>query len=162
MSERTESSKTSLLKNEKKQVRQHWQIVSLWLGLYDVMAVTMSYFIGLWLRFDARYTMIPEEYLFAYVKFMPIYAFVCILVFMMLRMYRTVWRFASYSELGRVAMSSLITSLFHMGAITLFFERMPISYYIFGMFIQFGLVLGVRFSYRFMLLEKNMQKLWNI
>ena len=160
MSERKENSETGFLKKGKQQLQQHWQKVSLWLGLYDVMAVTMSYFIGLWLRFDARYTMIPQEYLFAYIKFMPIYAVVCILVFMMLRMYRTVWRFASYSELGRVAMSSIITSLFHIGAISMFFERMPISYYIFGMFIQFGLVLGVRFSYRFVLLEKNRREVY--
>ena len=156
MSERKESTEESFPKKKgKKYFEQHWQKISIWLAFYDVIAVCASYFIGLWLRFDARYTMIPENYLLAYVKFMPIYAIVCLGIFMLLRMYRTIWRFASYSELGRVAMSSLITSLFHIGAITLFFERMPISYYIFGMVIQFGLVLGIRFSYRFILLEKS-------
>lgn len=156
MSERKEHAEADVPKQKgKKLVHQHWQKISIWLAFYDVIAVCASYFIGLWLRFDARYTMIPENYLLAYIKFMPIYAVVCLAIFMLLRMYRTIWRFASYSELGRVAMSSLITSLFHIGAITMFFERMPISYYIFGMVIQFGLVLGIRFSYRFILLEKS-------
>ena len=156
MTEKKQNAEEQVPKQKgKKLLHQHWQKISIWLAFYDVIAVSVSYFIGLWLRFDARYTMIPENYLLAYIKFMPIYVVVCLAIFMLLRMYRTIWRFASYSELGRVAMSSLITSLFHIGAITMFFERMPISYYIFGMVIQFGLVLGIRFSYRFILLEKT-------
>ena len=38
------------------------------------------------------------------------------------------------------------------------FGRMPLSYYIFGIIIQFVLTLGIRFSYRFVLLERKRAK----
>ena len=156
MSERKEKHEAGLLNEKgKKPFHQHWQKVSFWLALYDVIAVCASYFIGLWLRFDGRYTMIPTEYLVSYAKFVPIYAIICLLVFCLLRLYNTIWRFASYSELIRVVWSTIITTVVHTVGITVFFKRMPISYYIFGAMIQFLLILGIRFSYRFVLLERN-------
>ena len=34
-------------------------------------------------------------------------------------------------------------------------KRMPISYYFFGVIMQFGLTLGIRFAYRFVLLLRG-------
>ena len=39
-----------------KRTIEHWKIVALYLILYDVIAVNVSYFLGLWLRFDLRTT----------------------------------------------------------------------------------------------------------
>jgi FlaA1/EpsC-like NDP-sugar epimerase len=39
-----------------------------------------------------------------------------------------------------------------------FFGKMPLSYYVFGIMVQFVLTLGVRFSYRFVLLERSRQR----
>jgi len=73
-----------------------------------------------------------------------------------LKLYRSLWRFASYSELLRIILSSVITGIFHTVAITVFFRRMPISYYVMGIVFQTMFVLAVRFSYRFvLLLRKN-------
>lgn len=134
---------------------KHWHIITMWLIAYDVVAVCASYFAALWLRFDCRFSMIPEIYLNAYLGFVLIYAGICVAVFFGLRLYNTIWRFASYNELARVMTSSVITAIIHAVGITLFFERMPISYYIFGAGIQFVAVLGIRFSYRFILLERS-------
>ncbi len=123
--------------------------------IYDVIVVNCSYFFVLWLRFDGRFSMIPKEYLSAWVKFTPIYTVFCIAVFWFLRLYKSIWRFASYSELSRVVASSVITSVFHTIAITLLFTRMPVFYYIVGPIFQFLLILGIRFSYRFVLLERK-------
>lgn len=134
---------------------KHWHKITMWLMAYDVIAVCASYFAGLWLRFDCRFSMIPEHYFKACLGFVPIYAVICIVVFYALRLYNTIWRFASYNELGRVMTSTVITTIIHIVGITLFFERMPISYYLFGAMIQFVAVLGIRFSYRFILLERG-------
>lgn len=134
---------------------EHWQMIAIWLVIYDVLAVNIAYFIALWLRFDCRFSAIPSVYLKAYLYFTPIYTVFCIIIFKWLRLYRSVWRFASYSELLRTAATSVLTFLFHAIGITVLFERMPISYYCFGALIQFGLILGVRFSYRFLLLERS-------
>ena len=133
----------------------HWHKVSLYLMVYDFIAVCMSYFLGLWIRFDCRYSEITADYLMAYIGFIPIYAVICILVFYGLRLYKSIWRFASFNELSRVALSSVITAIIHTIGITVFFQRMPISYYFFGAMIQFALIIGIRFSYRFILLERG-------
>ena len=130
---------------------EHWQGISLLLGLYDVIAVNLAYFLGLWLRFDCRFSMIPQDYLTAWERFLPVYTIVCIVVFWLLKLYRSLWRFASVSELMRVFLSSAVTAAFHTVAITLMLMRMPISYYIIGAMLQFVFILGVRFSYRLLL-----------
>lgn len=133
----------------------HWHKISIILMGYDFISVCVAYFLGLWIRFDGRYSMIPKEYLNPYMKFILFYAVICIIVFASLRLYKTIWRFASYNELSRVMTSSVITSIIHTVGITVFLKRMPLSYYLFGAIIQFVLVLGIRFSYRFILLERS-------
>ncbi len=141
--------------NNKKGWRmRHWQWVTLMLAVYDVFCVNAAYFVALWLRFDLRFSAIPGRYLQAYLRFAPVYTVFCIILFVYLRLYKSVWRFASYSELARVFISSLISSVFHGVGITLFVQRMPVSYYCFGFIVQFLLILGIRFSYRFVLLER--------
>ncbi|MBR7019910.1 MAG: polysaccharide biosynthesis protein [Lachnospiraceae bacterium] len=143
--------------------KEHWIGISLFLALYDIVVVAMSYFLALWLRFDCRYSEIPAEYLSAWKHFTPIYIVLAILCFYLLRLYKSIWRFASYSELLRTIIASIITTIIHTVGITammrLLFDtftmrRMPISYYIIGAIIQFCLILGARFAYRFILMIK--------
>lgn len=133
----------------------HWKVITFLLMLYDVVAVTGAYFLALWLRFDVSFSKIGPKYFNAWMKFAPIYAVFCIVIFWVLKLYQSIWRFASYSELIRVFQSSAITAVFHGIAITVLFQRMPISYYIMGAIIQFILIIGIRFSYRFTLLLKG-------
>lgn len=139
----------------------HWQKISIYLMVYDFVAVCLAYFVGLWLRFDCRYSMIPEEYLTPYMQFTLFYAVICVVVFHFLKLYNSIWRFASYNELSRVIWSSVITAILHTVLITVFLKRMPISYYLFGAVIQFVLILAVRFSYRFILLEREKRTLYS-
>lgn len=134
---------------------KHWHMVALYLVIYDLIAVTGAYFIALWMRYDCRYTSIPNEVLMSWFKFAPIYAVFCLIVFVATRLYQSLWRFASYSELTRVVFSTVITAVFHSTFITLFFSAMPVSYHIVGAGIQFLLVLSIRFAYRFILLERS-------
>ncbi len=134
---------------------EHWQLIALLLGVYDVISVNVAFFLALWVRFDCAYTHIPEHFLLSYAKFTPIYTIFCLFVFWALRLYNSIWRFAGFSEILRVLSASAITGIFHVIAITAIFERMPIAYYIFGISLQFVACVAVRFSYRFYLLEKN-------
>ena len=134
---------------------EHWQKIAILLAIYDAIVVNLSYGITLWLRFDMHYSLIPERYLSPWMRFVPIYTVFCLIVFWILRLYRSLWRFASYSELSRVVVSSIITGSFHIIFITVFYQRMPMTYYVFGTLLQFIMVLAVRFSYRFVLLLKR-------
>ena len=133
-------------------------MISLLLIVYDLFAVEASFFIGLLLRFDFLYSAIPTKYIAIWEKMILPYGIFCIFLFWKLKLYNSIWRFASYTELLRVIVSSFLSSLYHIVVLLVFFGRMPVSYYILGTVIQFFLVLGIRFSYRFILLIRARRK----
>lgn len=69
-------------------------------------------------------------------------------------MYNSVWRFASFTELNRIFVATVVTTVFQVVGITTFYERMPGSYYIVGCITQFILTVAVRFMYRYITLER--------
>ncbi|MCR5733296.1 MAG: polysaccharide biosynthesis protein [Lachnospiraceae bacterium] len=144
------------IKTGKSRKFEHWQYVMAFLLVYDAIAVNLAYFLALWVRFDAKVKNIPEWYLTPFLKFIPIYTVFSLIVFGVLKLYRSIWRFASYRELSRSTIASVITSFFHTCLITLLYRRMPISYYTFGMVFQFMFIVGIRFSYRFILLQQGL------
>ncbi len=139
-------------------LRGHWQNVAVLLVLYDLVTANLSYAIALWLRYDCKFSGIYRPYLSAWGKFTPIYAVFCLIIFWKTKLYKSIWRFASYTELLYVIQASVITGIFHTAAITLLFQRMPISYYIIGTIMQFIFMVGIRFSYRLVLLLRSENK----
>ena len=134
---------------------EHWQTIALLLCFYDIIVVNVSYVLALWFRFDCRYSSIPRNYMGSWFRFAPLYTAFCLIVFWFLRLYKSIWRFASFSELLRVVVASVVTGIFHTVLITLLFTRMPISYYIIGALFQLLFVMGIRFSYRLFLFFKK-------
>lgn len=138
-----------------KKKMEHWEVITLLLMVYDFLAVAVSYFAALWIRFDCRFSSIETKYLQAYFRTILVYAGFCIIVFWFMRLYKSIWRFASYSELLRVILATVITGIVHIVCMTCLVLRMPISYFVFGIIIQFCLTLGIRFAYRFILLMRG-------
>lgn len=133
---------------------EHWKVIALYLLIYDIVTVNLSYFIGLWLRFDLQYSKIPSEYLMAFVRFAPFFTAFTIIVFYMMHMYNSLWRFASFNELTSIIIATVVTGTAHIVGITLFVRRMPIAYYVFGICAQFIFTTSIRFGYRFVNLER--------
>lgn len=142
---------------------RHWQRVAAYLVAYDIVAVTLSYYVALMLRFDLSFSRVPEIYLKPWAIFAPVYAVLCVLVFGRFRLYRSIWRFASFTELQRVTAATAVTTVIQIIGSTVAINmisvhtqynvhRMPLSYYIMGALLQFVLVTAIRFSYRFILL----------
>ena len=134
---------------------EHWKVIAIYLIIYDMIAVNFSYFMALLVRFDFRYSSIPTDYFAAWRSFAPIYTIIILAVFGCMHLYNSVWRFASFHELIKITVATVITGVLHIVGITIFWERMPASYYLIGIMLQFFLTVGVRFSYRFVLLERN-------
>ena len=142
------------MKNKTRKL-EHWQVVTLLLMLYDFTAIALSYCLALWIRFDCKFSRIETSYLQAYGKSILIYGLFCVVVFWFLRLYKSIWRFASYSELLRVVAATLLTGSVYIIGMSTCVGRMPVSYYLIGIAIQFCLTLGIRFSYRFVLLLRG-------
>ena len=122
--------------------------VSFLLVLYDMIVVNLSYLLALWLRFDCQYNSIPEKYLEPAFEMMPIHTIVMVAVLAMLRLYQSIWRYASLPELVRIFGASLIGAVELIVVSLLFFIRMPISYYFIGWMLMFGALAVSRFGYR--------------
>lgn len=136
---------------------ERWHVIAALIVLYDLVAIFFSYLIALWLRYDCSYSAIPKDLLQNYFYFIFPYALVTVIVIAGFRLYRSMWRYASYSELVRTMAASFLTSGLHSLIITLVFEKkMPISYHLLGALIQFILLLGIRFFYRFVLFQKSL------
>ena len=131
--------------------RRNKKIIAFMLMIYDIIAVNLSYFLALLLRFDLKYTKIDQTYLDAFKQSAPIYTVFCIIVFMLLKLYRSIWRFASYIELMRIMAACFITTTFNCIFVTVAFVRMPLVYYVFGAILQCFFLLVARFSYRLFL-----------
>ncbi len=125
-----------------------WQIKAVFLMVYDIMTINISYFVALWIRFDCVFTEIPVEFFDPYVYFIPINTVISLGIFYLLRMYHSVWEYVSVRELMRAAIGSITASAVHIVLITLIFGKMPISYYLWGSCFQVLLLLASRFSYR--------------
>lgn len=150
--------KDNMTKKYKTPRIEHWHVMNLGLFVYDIFVVNAAFFLALMFRFDLHYSEIPENFLDSYMQFIPIYTIVCIAVFWIMRLYKSIWRFASYTELIRVTVATAITGLLHIVGITVIFSRMPLSYYIFGIVLQFCATMGIRFSYRLILILRNLQE----
>lgn len=123
--------------------------------LFDIIVANLSYFLALWLRFDLHFSNIPKIYLTSFLKFAPIYTVFLVCIFYVFKLYKSLWEYASFDELNRILLSTLITTIFHIVGITVLFNRMPISYYLIGALLQAVAIIGMRYSYRFTSLIRN-------
>ena len=148
------------MKKEKKAKRwlghvEHWQVIAVFLAIYDFVAVCASYFLALLLRFDGIYSQIETQYVKAYNIFILPCAAASIIIFILFRMYSGMWRYASFSELVRTCLGSITSSILHAIIITTLLCRMPLSYYLVGAGLQGIFLVAVRFSYRFVQILKK-------
>ncbi|MBQ6334407.1 MAG: polysaccharide biosynthesis protein [Erysipelotrichaceae bacterium] len=137
---------------------EHWKVIAFILMLYDFVTIAFSYFFGLWLRFDFRFSRIPIAYLNVYYKLIIPYALVCIFIYWLFKLYRSIWRFASYNELTNIILSNLICGVFNYAVTRIFGARMPLSFHVIGFIMQMIFAAIIRFSYRFILMIKRQQR----
>ncbi len=145
---------TTSIESKKRFQLEHWQIVAIFLMLFDALSVIVSYFVALWFRFDCNFTDIPAHLFKAYLIFTPINVVVTIGVLWIFKLYQSLWKYASYKELEKICYAILILGAINVIGITLI-ERMPITYYVVGLVLQFLAMVFIRFVYRFVTLERN-------
>ena len=123
----------------------------------DILAVNAAYVLALVLRFTIANRLDPQinDYMYTVIHFAPFYTMSCIVVFFFFKLYGGMWRYAGIGDVNRIFFANLITTAIHVLGTILFFERMPITYYVMGAFAQIFFVAFIRFAYRFAVLEKR-------
>ena len=115
---------------------------------FDIIAVAVSYFFALMLRFDFKYSNIDDSYITGYVTTIIPYIICTILVFTIFHLYQSIWRFASVDELGRIILAWITLLLIFLIFNVISDVTMPVSYHIAGFVMSLMLTVSVRFSYR--------------
>ena len=134
---------------------EHWKVIAGILILYDFVTIAFSYFSGLWLRFDFRFSTIPLHYLKVFYKMAVPYSIMCIVIYAFLKLYRSIWRFASYNELTNIIIATTTCGILNYVITRIFGARMPISYHLVGFVMQVIFASVIRFAYRFVLMLKR-------
>ena len=137
---------------------EHWQVVAACLMFYDLVALHGAWLMALWARYDFVFSEINQKYIYAYERFITPYAVLCLILFVVAHLYRSMLRFASYRELIKVLGLSLLTSVLHIIGITLLLQKMPITYYVLGAVLQTILLVAVRFSFRLAIYIQRLAK----
>ena len=100
--------KASIKKQIGRGLLQHWHTISFLMAMYDIVAIHIAYFLALWGRFDFVFSKIPAEYIVPYKYTITAYALMSVIVLWQFRLYKVIWRFASYTELVRTFEASLL------------------------------------------------------
>ena len=138
------------MKNTRSRTLHSWAI-RLALVIFDIVAVNVSYYIALMVRFYVNHEFhdLAAPHLANFVRFAPWYTILCIAIFAAFKLYNGLWRYAGLSDVNRIVYANLGTFLVQVFGTALFMRRMPITYYVIGAVIQFVLIFISRFSYRF-------------
>lgn len=119
------------------------------LAFYDALAVAISAFLALYIRFDMHITAIEGNYLSAAFTTVPITIIITWIVFRLMHLYDSLWEYVSVRELFQAVVSCIIVVLIQ-SIIMLFIEPyyVPRSYhFIFGV-VFLLLIVASRFAYR--------------
>lgn len=146
------------IKRLEEKFRGDWRCMAAVLAVYDIVSATLAHFGALWLRFDLRYTLIPTVYINNLLHIAPFMGLVTVVVLWRLRLYQSIWKFASLTELICIVMGAALMEM--VQAILIFsgiFRRMPVAYYFVGFVLTVFAWALARFAYRFALLMRSMR-----
>ena len=74
--------------------------------LLDIMSIIVASFAAIYIRFDFSFNGIPEEYLIKFEYIIPYNILLTLLLFALWKLYKSVWRYASATELLNIVFAS--------------------------------------------------------
>ena len=139
--------------NRKQKIMRYERI--LLIVILDFLCTMGAFFAALWLRFDFKYSSIPVEYMNEYLRVVPFWAIFTILVFIVFKLYNSVWSYVSGDEVLRIGIAYMFLAVLGIVSIFVFKIDMPRSVYVLGIIFNCILTVILRFSYRFLRMVKN-------
>lgn len=132
-----------------------WILRAFVVALLDVILVAASFFAALMIRFDLKYSEIDSRYIQGYIKVIPFCIVGAIVLFILFKLYNSIWRFASISELERMTKAWIIFTV--VAAVIVIVDehfngirRLPVSVWIMGVVFGYISTTAIRFGYRFL------------
>ena len=133
-----------------------YRIRAFLLFVLDIMAITTASFTALSMRFEFHFRMVDSQYIDSLYRYMPVNIISTIIIFFLLRMYTSLWKYASVRELSNVVIASILSGVVQLiGMFYLLRWPMPRSYFVVYTMVLILLEFGIRFGYRFFRFLRN-------
>ena len=132
---------------------QSWAIRAAIVALLDIIIIAMSFMVAFLLRFDFQFSVIIQRYVHAYQLVVPTVAIIALVVFWGLKLYHSIWTYASINELLRMMLAWGILGILGLTFVIVDSSingsrTVPISVWIMGMFFAAIGTTANRFIYR--------------
>ncbi len=121
----------------------------LFLLLCDVVMIMISSVMGLLFRYNLEPSTVDKKFLESVWSYLPINIVVTLIIFYLLKLYHSLWRYAGAVEMQNVFTACVISSLLQFAGLHILHYPVPRSYHFLYGGMLLLLTLGVRFSYRF-------------
>ena len=121
----------------------------IFLLVYDIFAVFASSVLALLIRYEFVYDAIDKKFLNSIYSFMPFTMLITVMVFEVLRLYNSLWAFASVNELQNIVAACGVTAALNGLGLMIAKKPVPRSFYFMFVFLLIAFTFASRFSYRF-------------
>lgn len=118
------------------------------IAIADILAVIIAYGLALSLRFDMRYSKIPEQFIVGYMYYIVLASVLLVSCYVIAKLYRSVWSYAGINEILKTCVASIAACVMTGVVFSIAIMRMPISFYLIGWILVFGFTASIRMMYR--------------
>ncbi len=116
--------------------------------ILDMLAVVVASYGALYWRFDFNFDGQYMQYVESITFLLPFDLFITLVIFWLLKLYKSVWRYASTNELINITAACAICFFLQIILVAVLPFNMPRSYYPMYAFLLMIMVCATRFSYR--------------
>jgi len=118
------------------------------LVMLDIISINLSSYLALLIRFELKWSSIEPQCLMAVNRMCIPNTITTLLIFLVLRLYHSLWRYASVREFFNVALACICSSIIHITSLFLCYRYFTKSYVIVYTMLLLVFVFIIRFSYR--------------
>lgn len=122
----------------------------IFLIIYDVIAVVLSSYIPLVMRYEFHVSEIPQHFIDNVEWFLPMGIITTLLAFYLMRLYHSLWAYAGVTEMQNMAAACALSALCQCVGLHFTKHYVPRTYYFIYLLVLFAFTMLSRFSYRFL------------
>lgn len=141
------------MKRTEKNTQWHMRVILLLAG--DIIAIMLSSFLALWLRFELVFADIDRIFLESIYQYAVINIICTIAIFYAFHLYTSLWKYASVNELVNITLAVVISGIVNAVGMRAFQNPVPRSYDILYTMFLLAMMIGIRFFYRFVRFMKT-------
>lgn len=127
--------------------------------LLDTICIIFAAFFALATRFEFVMQSIDPLFIKELTQYLPVFVLTTLLVFMLFRIYSSLWEYAGIEEIFNIVIACVISGLAQLGIIIITGGFLPRSYYILVTIYLVIFIVGARCSYRFVRMKKQHRNL---